>query len=124
MNKALMMSLLTLSTCHMAPSLADNTVSWGPLSYIQVEEVEGSPEGCVAKVWFKNYNVHGFDDTNRWTLDMYDTQVEVHLEVDVYGPDTLHVEAPEGYFAYPESLVVPEDVTDHICIYEDGVVVG
>ena len=87
---------------------------------IRVEELEKDPEGCVAKVWFKNWNLHDVHAQNMWDLDMYDTQVRVELEVDPYGSDTMVVTTPEGYFTWPDHVVVPEDATDYICIYQDG----
>jgi len=119
-------TLAFVGACHMAPAHATNQVIWGlgkePLSMIHIEELENDPEGCVAKVHFKNWELHSNFADNQWDLDLYDTIIHVELEVDIHGPDTMMVFPPEGYFAWPEFVVVPEDQSDFICIYKDMVV--
>lgn len=86
---------------------------------IWVEELNNDPEGCVAKVYFKNYNLHNATAENIWDLDLYTSKVRIELDVDPYSADTLYVKPDEPYFAWPEYVVVPEDETDYVCIYKN-----
>lgn len=107
--------IVLLSSCY---ALGQESYEWGRGSYILLQEAD-SP-GAIAEVVFHNTAVHPLAvDTKVLVLD--GLEVEVTVETNTTGTDdTITVLPPEGFYAYPPQVEVPEMESTVILIMEGG----
>ena len=100
-------------------ALAQDTFAWSPESRITLQPT--SQPGAVAEVVFLNTEVHtAFAYAFPLTLDGLTVSVAVEINAD--GPaDRFTVMPPEGFIAWPESLVVPENGAGVIYIMDEAI---
>ena len=112
---ALGLLVLTLSSCY---AVAQESYQWGRDSYILLQETD-SP-GAIAEVIFHNTAVHPLAVDTK-VLELNGLEVEVTIETNTTGTDdTVTVLPPEGYYAYPPQVEVPEMESTVILIMESG----
>lgn len=88
-------------------------------SYIRLQPTT-NPE-AVAEVEFKNAQVHGITQTERFTLSIDGMSVEVIATTgNGMTPDRMEVIPPDGFVAIPQVIDVEEDDTGIIYIYAGG----
>jgi hypothetical protein len=72
---------------------------------------------AVAEIIFRNVDVNGPADTKMYTLVTDTITVDVYFEY-TEGEDSLSVYVPDGYFADPMHISIPENTTSEpIYIY-------
>lgn len=75
-------------------------------------------EDAVAELFFYNIDVHS-NKAYVESMPYADFTVELYLQIDTEGySDTLTVTPSEGYYAVPNTVVVPEDESAIVYIYK------
>ena len=100
-------------------ALAQDTYAWTPDTRITLQPT--SQPGAVAEVVFLNTEIHtAFAYALPLTLDGLTVSVAVEINAD--GPaDRFTVTPPEGFIAWPESLLVPENGAGVIYIMDEAI---
>jgi hypothetical protein len=98
-----------------SPAAAQDAFDWPHGSYVRLQPTE--ERGAVAEVEFRNLMEHK-TATLTFALELDGLRVEVVAVVGNYlDPDTITVRPPDGFFAVPEELSVPENETGKLLIY-------
>lgn len=89
--------------------------SWATDAWVELQPP--TDPRAVAAVTFRNTPVHGADEA--FTLRRGDLEVTVTLDWNADGgtEERITVEVPEGYYAHPRTLTVPEDAAATLHIY-------
>jgi hypothetical protein len=83
-------------------------------SYVEIRPT--AQPGAVAEVFFDNSITHEGDET--FQIERNGIRVTGRIDWNVEeGAERLTITPPEGYYAYPETVVVHEYWTDTIYIY-------
>lgn len=100
-------------------ALAQDTYAWTPDTRVTIQPT--SQPGAVAEVVFLNQEVHtAFAYAFPLTLD--GLTVSVAVEINAEGAaDRYTVTPPDGFIAWPDSLLVPENGAGVIYIMDEAI---
>ena len=101
-----------------APVLADNVHAWGgPKFQSTITLQPTTAPGAVAEVVFVNKTVHA-DQAVTFVLDLNGLAVTVDALVGRgLTPDRMTVTPPDGFYAVPPEIDVPEDKSGVVLIF-------
>lgn len=117
-----MLARLTIAALAVAtPLQADSLRVWamGVSSAIAQLHAPEKP-GAVATLTFQNENAHTADETFDLEWNGIKITATMTLNVDAIAADKLTVTPPDGFFAIPQKIVVPDGDTQKIHIYSMG----
>ena len=111
------MRSILLSLFLVTSAAAQDTYSWAKSdSFISFHGTDAI--GAVGAVTFKNTRIHVLDEDLNFDLTLGDMTVTILAKVGRgMEPDRFEVIPPDGFYAYPQFIDVPEDQEDTILIY-------
>lgn len=99
-----------------AAAFAGDTYRWTEQNYVTIQP--SIQAGVTAEVLFLNDITHQ-QGVETFTLELDGLAVVIEFRMNTSGADdTLIVTPPDGYFAYPPELTVPEDGAGVILIMQ------